>query len=189
MRLKAFFQKQAWYPDYTRMTDDPDLVIRHFLRDLVFQHRLRYMIYFRTSQTTENYFLSLFCKYRLYRMSRKFGIEIKPSTHIGPGFVMTHPYNITVFPSAILGRNITLMKGSTIGLSHGKHPGAPTIGDSVYVGINSTILGGITVGDDVLVAPNTLITQDVPSHSVVIGNPCTIIHKENATAPYIWKKV
>ena len=81
------------------------------------------------------------------------------------------------------------MKGATIGLSQGKKPGAPRLGNCVYVGINSTILGGIVIGDDVMIAPNTFVNQDIPSHSVVIGNPCRIIPKENATKQYIYYRV
>ena len=45
------------------------------------------------------------------------------------------------------------MKGATIGISpSGSHKGAPTIGDCVYIGLNSTVVGGITVGEDVLIA-------------------------------------
>ena len=45
------------------------------------------------------------------------------------------------------------------------------------------------IGDDVMIAPNTFINQDIPSHSIVIGNPCKIIPKENATKDYIFYKV
>jgi serine O-acetyltransferase len=78
------------------------------------------------------------------------------------------------------------MKGATIGFSQGKKPGAPRLGNCVYVGLNATILGGVVIGDDVMIAPNTFVNQDVPSHSIVIGNPCKIIHKENATNQYIY---
>ena len=44
---------------------------------------------------------------------------------------------------------------------------------------------GIQIGNDVLIAPNTLVNRDVPDHSVVIGNPMQIHHKENATQYYI----
>ena len=88
---------------------------------------------------------------------------------------MIHPYNITISPSAIIGRNVNIYKGATIGLSGGKHPGAPQIGNSVQIGINSTIIGGVKIGNDVLIAPNTLVNQDIPDHSIVIGNPCKII--------------
>ena len=161
----------------------------HFLKDFVFQHRLRYMVYFRIAQKTKNKYLKFFCEYKLFRLCRRFGIEIKTATQIGDGFVMCHPYNITISPYAVLGKNINIMKGATIGLSQGKKPGAPRLGNCVYVGINSTILGGIVIGDDVMIAPNTFVNQDIPSHSVVIGNPCRIIPKENATKQYIYYRV
>lgn len=182
-------KKDIWYDDYIRTTDDDKFIFSHFIKSFIFQHRLRYIVYFRISQNTNSKLIKLFCEYKLYRLSRKFGIEIKTSTQIGKGFVMTHPYNITISPFAKLGNNINIMKGATIGISGGKHPGAPTIGNSVYIGINSTILGGIKIGDDVLIAPNTLVNQDVPSHSVVIGSPAKIVHRENATAGYINYKV
>ena len=49
------------------------------------------------------------------------------------------------------------------------------------VGINSTIVGRVRIGNDVMIAPNTFVNFDVPSHSIVIGNPAEIHHKDNAT--------
>lgn len=181
--------KPVWYSDYIRTTDDSDFVLKNFLKDFIFQHRLRYMVYFRYSQTTNSKLIKLFCEYKLFRLCRKYGLEIKTNTNIGKGFVMCHPYNITISPYANLGNNINIMKGATIGLSNGKKKGAPTIGNSVYIGLNSTIIGGITIGDDVLIAPNTFINEDIPSHSIVIGNPCKIIPKQNATKEYLCYKV
>ena len=76
----------------------------------------------------------------------------------------------------------------------GKRKGTPHIGDKVWIGVNSTIVGSVVIGDDVLIAPNTYINCDVPAHSVVFGNPCIIKHVDNATKDYvnhiaqIWKK-
>ena len=56
-------------------------------------------------------------------------------------------------------------------------------------GLIRQFVGGVTIGDDVLIAPNTFVNEDVPSHSVVIGNPCRVIHKENATGSYIRHRV
>lgn len=179
----------VWYSDYIRTTDDDKLIWTHFIRDFLFQHRLQYMVYFRYAQTTKNKIVKMFCEYKLFRLCRKYGIEIKTNTRIGRGFLMIHPYNITVSPFATIGNNVTMMKGSTIGISAGKHKGAPRIGDCVYIGINSTIIGGIEVGNDVIIAPNTFVNEDIPSHSIVIGNPCKVIHKKNATADYIYYKV
>ena len=119
-------------------------------------------------------------------LSRKTGIEILPQTKIGAGFRMVHPYNITINENAIVGENVNMYKGSTIGISAGKRHGVPSIGNKVQIGINSTVIGKIHIGNDVLIAPNTLVNFDVPSHSVVIGNPAKIIHKENATRDYVY---
>lgn len=179
----------VWYDDYIRTTDDTSLIWGHFIKDFMFQHRLRYMVYFRLSQNSKKRLVKLFCEYKLFRLCRKYGIEVKTSTQIGAGFVMLHPYNITISPFATIGRNVNILKGATIGLSGGKNPGAPTIGDEVYVGLNSTVLGGVKIGDDVMIAPNTFVNCDIPSHSIVIGNPCKIIPRENATKEYIFYKV
>ena len=54
-----------------------------------------------------------------------------------------------------------------------------------FVGIYATVVGNIRIGDDVLIAPNSYVNVDVPQHSVVIGNPAVVHHKENATEGYI----
>ena len=51
--------------------------------------------------------------------------------------------------------------------------------------MNATVVGNVTIGDDVLIAPGAFVNFDVPSHSVVIGNPAQIHHKENATEGYV----
>lgn len=175
-----------WYADYYRTTDDFDFVLSHFIKNFLFHHNLRFMIFFRKAQTTKIKLIKLFCDYKLYRMSRKYGIEIKSSTKIGRGFCMIHPYNITVSHFAVIGDNVTMLKGSTVGIDK---KGAPTIGNRVYIGINSTVIGKVVIGDNVLIAPNTMVNVDVPSNSVVIGSPCRIIPKENPTKNYIWKEL
>lgn len=62
-------------------------------------------------------------------------------------------------------RNCNMHKGVTIGRENrGKRKGAPVLGDCVWLGVNSTIVGGVRLGNDVLVAPNTYVNCDVPSH-------------------------
>lgn len=89
-----------------------------------------------------------------------------------------------------MGCNVNLHKGCTIGQENrGRRKGVPELGNCVYMGINSTIVGRVTIGDDVLIAPNTYINCDVPSHSIVIGSPCKIIPREGATDGYIVNRV
>ena len=55
----------------------------------------------------------------------------------------------------------------------------------MWIGINSAIVGKITIGDDVLIAPNSYVNVDIPSHSVVFGNPCVIKRRDWATEGYV----
>ena len=117
-------------------------------------------------------------------------MEIPSTTQIGPGLYLGHAFNITVNEAAVIGANCNLHKGVTIGQENrGKRKGAPVLGDCVWVGVNATVVGGINVGDDVLIAPGAYVNCDIPSHSIVVGNPCRTIPRENATEGYINRKV
>ena len=97
-----------------------------------------------------------------------------------------HAYNITINPKAKIGSNCNIHKGVVVGQTNrGKLKGVPTIGNNVWIGINAAIVGNITIGDDVMIAPNSFVNIDIPSHSVVYGNPCIIKHRINATEGYI----
>lgn len=86
----------------------------------------------------------------------------------------------------LLGGMSISIEGVVIGQENrGKREGAPTIGDDVWIGINASIVGGIKVENDVMIAPGAFVNRDVPSHSVVFGNPCIIKHKDHATEGYI----
>ena len=67
----------------------------------------------------------------------------------------------------------------------GIREGCPTIADEVWIGANAVVVGRIQIGSDVLIAPGAYVNFDVPSHSIVVGNPAKIVAKENATEKYI----
>ena len=122
----------------------------------------------------------------IFRYSkRKYNVELSTKVQIGPGLYIGHPYCITINPAAIIGKNCNIHKGVSIGQENrGERKGTPVIGDNVWIGINATIVGKISIGNDVLIAPNTFVNKDIPSHSVVFGNPMIIKSKENATEGY-----
>lgn len=50
-----------------------------------------------------------------------------------------------------------------------------TIGDNVWIGGSVTILPGVTIGDNVTIGAGSVVTRDIPSDSVAVGNPCKVI--------------
>lgn len=150
----------------------------------------RFHYYFRKASTCRNPLLSRYYRFMLRQLKSRRGIEIAYSSNIGKGLYLGHPYNITINPAAVIGENCNIHKGVTIGQENrGPRKGAPTIGNSVWIGINAAVVGNITIGDDVLIAPNSFVNRDVPSHSVVFGNPCIIKEKNDATEGYVCHKV
>lgn len=169
--------------DFYRMTGIPFKKSFTCLKLLLMQHNLKYMYWWRKVVEKKGGLVSLFF---LYLLSRKYGLEISRDAMIDSGLYLGHPYNITVAGGAVIGKNVNLHKGCTIGRENrGKREGMPVLGNNIYVGINATIIGNIKIGDDVLIAPNAFVNFDVPNHSVVVGNPGKIISKNNATHSYV----
>lgn len=150
----------------------------------------KFQVYFRKCQDAKNPVLKLWYRVLFRRAADRNHIEIFSGNKIGGGLYIGHPFGITVNAKAVIGSNCNLHKGVTIGQENrGSRKGVPTIGNCVWIGINSTVVGNITIGDDVLIAPNSFVNCDVPSHSVVFGNPCTIRPREDATKDYINNRV
>lgn len=151
----------------------------NFFRD----HALRFLWVLRKTQEHSK---NPLWKALRHRMTQKYGLEISSAVTIGGGLYLGHAFNITINPNAVIGSNCNIHKGVTIGQENrGKRKGAPLIGDCVWIGVNSTIVGRVAIGDDVLIAPNSYVNCDVPAHSLVLGNPCRVIPRDNATEGYI----
>lgn len=178
-----FFSKKTGFDlDFYRLTGKEPRFTPSNAADLLLRHHIRYVRLWRRYQSAPNPILRL----RLYGYTRKYGLEISPDAKIGRGLYLGHPYNITVAAGAVLGDNVNLHKGCTIGMENrGRRRGVPTIGNRVSVGINAMVVGKITIGDDVMIAPGSFVNFDVPAHSIVVGNPGMIHHREYATESYI----
>lgn len=117
------------------------------------------------------YYRALYHHYRF-----KYGFDISPTTRIGPGLYIGHFGGVVVSPHAVLGANINIAQGVTIGAtSRGSRAGPPILEDRVWVGANAVIVGKITIGHDALIAPGAYVNFDVPPMSVVLGNPGKVV--------------
>jgi serine O-acetyltransferase len=92
---------------------------------------------------------------------------------LGDGFHIIHAEgSISIHPDVVIGKRCGIMHNVTIGTN--MIAGVPKIGDDVFIGVNSTILGNIRIGDRVRIGANTAVTTDIPSDSIVIGSPAKI---------------
>jgi serine O-acetyltransferase len=100
------------------------------------------------------------------------GVEIHPAARIGTELFIDHGSGVVIGETAQIGRCVTLYQGVTLGgtgFQRGKRH--PTLGDNVTVGSGAKLLGPIFVGDGAKIGANTVVVEDVPPGSTVVGNP------------------
>jgi serine O-acetyltransferase len=100
------------------------------------------------------------------------GVEIHPAAKIGRELFIDHGSGVVIGETAEIGERVTLYQGVTLG-GTGFQPGKrhPTLGDNVTVGSGAKLLGPIAVGDGAKIGANTVVVEDVPPGSTVVGNP------------------
>ena len=195
MNIKRFFKKTFWLFDNRMFRElyDYDMKFNASFRNKKQLSKseksilqIRYLWYYRRAQASVGSIWYRWYMNRLIKYSERTGIMLYENMNIPKGLIIGHPGPIIINGEATFEGNLFLTHGVTIGRDiRGKRAGAPHFGKNVCIRCNSTVVGGITIGDDVLVAPNTFVNFDVPSHSIVIGNPATIHHRDNATEGHI----
>ncbi len=100
------------------------------------------------------------------------GVEIHPAARIGSDFFIDHGSGVVIGETTEIGDRVTLYQGVTLGgtgFARGKRH--PTLQDDVTVGSGAKLLGPVTVGRNAKVGANTVVIEDVPDHTTVVGNP------------------
>ncbi len=106
------------------------------------------------------------------------GIEIHPGAIIGRRFFIDHGMGVVIGETTEIGNDVTLYHGVTLGgTTWEKKKRHPTLGDGVIIGAGAKILGAITMGEQARIGANSVVLQDVPAHSTVIGIPGMIVGK------------
>ena len=107
------------------------------------------------------------------------GIEIHPGAKIGPGFFIDHGMGVVIGETAEVGENVTLYHGVTLGgTSWRKEKRHPTIGDNVVIGAGAKVLGPFTVGENSKIAAGSVVVNEVPPNSVVVGVPGRVTYRD-----------
>lgn len=107
------------------------------------------------------------------------GIEIHPGARIGRGLFIDHGMGVVIGETSEIGDNVTLYQGVTLGgTSLKREKRHPTLGRNVVVGAGAAILGAITIGDGSRIGGGSVVVNDVPPNSVVVGIPGKVIYRD-----------
>lgn len=123
-------------------------------------------------------------RYISQRGVRKTGIEIHPGAEIGKGFFIDHGNGVIIGETTIIGDNVTLYQGVTLG-GTGKEQGKrhPTVGNNVMISAGAKVLGSFKIGDNSKIGAGSVVLEEVPPNSTVVGVPGRVVKRDNIHLP------
>lgn len=118
------------------------------------------------------------------KAARKTGIEIHPGAVIGKGFFIDHGSGVIIGETTIIGDNVTLYQGVTLG-GTGKETGKrhPTLCDNVMVSAGAKVIGSFTIGENSKIGAGSVVLEEVPPNCTVVGVPGRIVKRDNIKVP------
>ena len=142
----------------------------------VLRYRLAHKLYKR-----KHYFLA---RWIAQRGATKTGIDIHPGAEIGKGFFIDHGIGVIIGETAVVGDNVTLYQGVTLG-GTGKEKGKrhPTLRNNVMVSAGAKILGSFTIGENSKIGAGSVVLEEVPPNSTVVGVPGRVVKRDNVRIP------
>ena len=189
MSLFAFlFRKKAWVivMGFLKNIKNEIKVIRerdpaiHSDMEVFLDPSFKVMMDYRIAHklyTQGHYFLA---RWVSQRGVRKTGIEIHPGAQIGENFFIDHGNGVIIGETAVVGNNVTLYQGVTLGgtgKEHGKRH--PTIGDNVMISAGAKVLGSFTIGENSKIGAGSVVLEAVPPNCTVVGVPGRIVKRNN----------
>ncbi|MDP2928405.1 MAG: serine O-acetyltransferase EpsC [Candidatus Omnitrophota bacterium] len=176
--IKLVFIWIFFYADI-KAAQKRDPAAKSFLEIILLYPGLHALVYYRIAHAL--YKMRLFFLARLLSQVARFftGIEIHPGAKIGKRFFIDHGLGVVIGETAIVGNDVLLYQGSTLGgtgIVKGKRH--PTIGSNVVIGAGAKILGNIVIGDNSYIGANAVVIKDVPPNSTVVGVPGRITKQD-----------
>jgi serine O-acetyltransferase len=108
------------------------------------------------------------------------GVDLPCETRVGKRLVIEHFGGIIVSGDTVIGDDVTLRHGVTLGLRRTGVPGAPVIGDRVDIGAGAKILGPVKIGAGAVIGANAVVLCDVPAGALAVGVPARIKRRQTA---------
>ncbi len=98
-------------------------------------------------------------------------VKVGDNVFIGPNCSLVTP----IHPFLPSERNLYL---SEAGIMTDKEYSKPiTIGSNCWLASNVTVIGGVSIGEGCVIGAGSVVTKDIPPHSLAVGNPCRVIRK------------
>ncbi len=168
--LRAFFDRDPACPDYL----SPFLYFKGFMA--LSGYRLGHFLWESGRFHLAYYLQSI--------ISEEFAVDIHPAARIASGILVDHATSIVIGETAVVEENVSILHDVTLG-GTGKETGDrhPKVRAGVLIGAGAKIIGNVEIGTGAKIGAGSVVLNDVPPHSTVVGVPAEVVGKTVEPAP------
>lgn len=161
-----------------RVIYENDPAAKNLLEVILCYPGLHALIAYRFAHKLYKWHIPLIPRHISYLTRIITGIEIHPGATIGRRLFIDHGEGVVIGETTTIGDDVLIYQQVTLG-GTGKETGKrhPTIGNKVILGAGAKVLGNIKIGDNVRIGAGSVVIDDVPENSTVVGVPGRITHR------------
>lgn len=109
-------------------------------------------------------------------------IVIEDNVYINFGCVILDCAKVQIGANTLIGPNVGIYPvnhslDAEERINGGCYGKPVTIGKNVWLGGDVKVLAGVTIGDNTVIGTGSIVTKDIPSGVVAVGNPCKVVRK------------
>ena len=114
--------------------------------------------------------------YKLLKITSQIltGIDLPCETQVGQRLRIEHFGGVIISGDTVIGNDVVIRHGVTLGLRRTGERGAPVIGDRVDIGAGAKVLGPVHIGEGAIIGANAVVLCDVPAGALAVGIPARI---------------
>lgn len=153
-------------------------------RDPACDQLLTPLLYFKGFQALESYRFAhrlwqegrqTMALYLQNRISNLFDVDIHPAARLGSGIMIDHATGVVIGETAVIGDDVSMLHGVTLGGSGHDKDRHPKVGRGVLISAGAKLLGNITIGDFARIGAGSLVLDDVGVGQTAVGVPARIL--------------
>lgn len=149
--------------------------ISSFIKIFIISSAFRLQVYIRMCKSSSIAKCIGLIWYYLFRIIHK-NLQISYKCDIGYGLYIGHDGPVVISRYTKIGDNCNLSQFTTIGTNNDS---GATIGNNVYIGPNTCIVGAVEIGNNVTIGAGSVVTKNIPDNATAAGNYAKVLNFNN----------
>lgn len=156
--------------------NERDPAARGFLSPFLYYKGFQALTAYRVAHSLWNDERQSLARYLQSSISQVFGVDIHPAAQIGAGILFDHATSIVIGETAVVEDHVSILHEVTLGgTGNARGDRHPKVRRGVLIGAGAKLLGNIEVGECAKVGAGSVVLDDVPAHTTVVGVPARVV--------------